>query len=92
MCGRFAQYDTREHYLDTLGVNDDQLYITYDREPLERYNVAQGTPVLLLNWREYALHLDPVVWEYAPRGWDKPPLINARVETATTSRMLKPLG
>ncbi|WP_322114477.1 SOS response-associated peptidase family protein [Enterobacter ludwigii] len=28
---------------------------------------------------------------YAPGWWDKPPLINARVETAATSRMFKPL-
>lgn len=35
--------------------------------------------------------LDPVFWGYAPGWWDKPPLINARVETAATSRMFKPL-
>ncbi|MEG2568334.1 MAG: SOS response-associated peptidase family protein [Acinetobacter sp.] len=28
---------------------------------------------------------------YAPGWWDKPPLINARSETAATSRMFKPL-
>lgn len=91
MCGRFAQYDTREHYLDALGVDDDQLDIPYDPEPLERYNVAPGTKVLLLNWHDDALHLDPVLWGYAPGWWDKQPLINARVETAATGRMFKPL-
>ncbi|WP_249438299.1 SOS response-associated peptidase family protein [Escherichia coli] len=41
--------------------------------------------------RDEHLHLDPVFWGYAPGWWDKPPLINARVETAATSRMFKPL-
>jgi putative SOS response-associated peptidase YedK len=36
-------------------------------------------------------HLDPVVWSFAPAWWGKQPLINARVETAATSRMFKPL-
>jgi putative SOS response-associated peptidase YedK len=35
--------------------------------------------------------LDAVYWGYAPGWWDKPPLINARVETAASSRMFKPL-
>ncbi len=91
MCGRFAQYETREHYLDALGVPDDQLNIPYDPEPLERYNVAPGTKVLLLSERGDELHLDPVHWGYAPGWWDNPPLINARVETAASSRMFKPL-
>lgn len=47
--------------------------------------------VLLLSERDEHLHLDPVFWGYAPGWWDKPPLINARVETAATSRMFKPL-
>ncbi len=63
----------------------------YDPEPIGRYNVAPGTKVLLLSERDEHLHLDPVFWGYAPGWWDKPPLINARVETAATSRMFKPL-
>ena len=63
----------------------------YDPEPIGRYNVAPGTKVLLLNERDEQLHLDPVLWSYAPGWWDKQPLINARVETAATSRMFKPL-
>jgi putative SOS response-associated peptidase YedK len=65
--------------------------IPYDPEPIGRYNVAPGTKVLLLSERDEQLHLDPVFWGYAPGWWDKPPLINARVETAATSRMFKPL-
>jgi putative SOS response-associated peptidase YedK len=44
-----------------------------------------------LSERDKQLHLDPVFWGYTPGWWDKPPLINARVETAATSRMFKPL-
>ncbi len=65
--------------------------IARDPAPIGRYNVAPGTKVLLLNERDEQLHLDAVYWGYAPGWWDKPPLINARVETAASSRMFKPL-
>jgi len=90
MCGRFAQAQSRETYLALLAGESDR-DIPYDPEPLARYNVAPGTKVLLLNEREEKLHLDPVIWGYAPGWWDKSPLINARQETAATSRMFKPL-
>lgn len=90
MCGRFTQYNTREEYLSWLA-DESERDIPYDPEPLGRYNVAPGTKVLLLNERDNMLHLDPVVWSFAPAWWGKQPLINARVETAATSRMFKPL-
>ncbi|EFG1825989.1 TPA: SOS response-associated peptidase [Escherichia coli] len=90
MCGRFAQSQTREDYLAFLA-EDIERDIPYDPEPIGRYNVAPGTKVLLLSELDEHLHLDPVFWGYAPGWWDKPPLINARVETAATSRMFKPL-
>ena len=90
MCGRFAQAQTREEYLAYLADEADR-DIAYDPEPIGRYNVAPGTKVLLLSERDEQLHLDPVLWSYAPGWWDKAPLINARVETAATSRMFKPL-
>lgn len=90
MCGRFAQAQTREAYLSQLAEALER-DIPYDPEPIGRYNVAPGTKVLLLNEREAQLHLDPVHWGYAPGWWDKAPLINARVETAASSRMFKPL-
>lgn len=90
MCGRFTQIQSRDDYLDFLA-EEVENYIAHDPEPIGRYNVAPGTKVLLLNNRDDCLHLDPVVWSYAPVWWDKPPLINARVETAATSRMFKPL-
>ncbi|WP_435948165.1 SOS response-associated peptidase [Dryocola sp. BD586] len=90
MCGRFAQFQMREKYLTYL-VDEDEREIPYDPQPVARYNVAPGTRVLLLSERADRLHLDPVVWGYAPGWWDKAPLINARVETAAASRMFKPL-
>ncbi|ENP7130880.1 MULTISPECIES: SOS response-associated peptidase [Raoultella] len=90
MCGRFAQSQTREEYLAYL-VEEADRNIAYDPAPIGRYNVAPGTRVLLLSERDEQLHLDPVHWGYAPGWWDKPPLINARVETAATSRMFKHL-
>lgn len=90
MCGRFAQAQSREEYLAHL-VEAAERDIAWDPAPIGRYNVAPGTKVLLLNERDEQLHLDAVYWGYAPGWWDKPPLINARVETAASSRMFKPL-
>lgn len=90
MCGRFAQAQSREEYLAFL-VEETERDIAFDPQPIGRYNVAPGTKVLLMSERDEKLHLDPVLWSYAPGWWSKAPLINARVETAATSRMFKPL-
>ena len=89
MCGRFAQYSSRDEYFESLGLKPDEL--TFDPDPIGRFNVAPGTKVLLLSEREHALHFDPVYWGYGPEWWDKQPLINARGETAASGRMFKPL-
>ena len=89
MCGRFAQYSSRDEYFDVLGLKSDE--IIYDPEPIARFNVTPGTKVLLLNEREHEFHFDPVYWGYGPEWWDKQPLINARGETAATGRMFRPL-
>lgn len=89
MCGRFAQYNSRNEYFDALKIKDDE--IIYDPQPIGRFNVAPGTKVLLLNERDEHLHLDPVYWGYGPDWWHKQPLINARGETAASGRMFKPL-
>lgn len=89
MCGRFAQYSSRDEYFDSLGLKPDE--ITFDPEPIGRFNVAPGTKVLLLSEHEDELHLDPVFWGYGPEWWNKQPLINARGETAASGRMFKPL-
>lgn len=91
MCGRFTQIQSRDDYLAFLA-EEAESDIAYDPEPIGRYNVATGTKVLLLNNREGIHHLDPVVWSYAPGWWDKAPLINARVETAASSRMYNRYG
>jgi putative SOS response-associated peptidase YedK len=89
MCGRFAQYQSRDVYFDELGIADSG-YV-HDPEPIGRYNVAPGTSVMLLNQHDGELKLDPVYWGYGPEWWDKQPLINVRSETAASSRMFKPL-
>lgn len=89
MCGRFAQVESRDEYFDSLGLTPDD--ILFDPEPIGRYNVAPGTSVLIINHREDGYHFDPVHWGYKPEWWDKPALINARSETASSSRMFKPL-
>lgn len=91
MCGRFAQTRSREEYLAPFTENFER-DIPWDPGPLAHYNVAPRSRVLLLSMDENdTLHLDPVVWGYAPEWWHKAPLINARVETASQSRMFKPL-
>ena len=93
MCGRFTQYEPRSHYIEVLSP-DKEFASSIDDIPLDRYNVAPGSRVLLLNQRHDKIFLDPVNWGYQP-GWAKeskrPPMINARVETVATSRMFKPL-
>lgn len=93
MCGRFTQYEPRSHYIEVLSSNKE-FASGIDDIPLDRYNVAPGTRVLLLNQRDDKIFLDPVNWGYQP-SWAKelkrPPMINARVETVATSRMFKPL-
>lgn len=89
MCGRFAQYSSRDEYFEALGAGPEEL--TRDPEPIGRYNVAPGTKVLLLSERDGDLAFDPVYWGYGPEWWDKAPLINARGETAASGRMFKPL-
>lgn len=75
----------------TWPMKPNVIFLPYAPKPIRCYNVAPGTKVLILSERDHLLHLDPVIWSYAPGWWDKPPLINARVETAATSRMFKPL-
>lgn len=89
MCGRFAQFSCRDDYFESAGISPDEL--PFDAEPLESFNVAPGTRVLLLNERNDRLHFEPVYWGYSPEWWKHPPLINARGETASTGRMFKPL-
>ncbi|WP_288357077.1 SOS response-associated peptidase family protein [uncultured Pseudomonas sp.] len=92
MCGRFAQYRTAIEYLDALRTDISDFRTGLEPRPISRYSVAPGTRVLLLNRQDDGLHLDPVVWGYLPcwaRQAKRPPMINARVETAATSKMFR---
>lgn len=93
MCGRFTQIKTRADYLEFLA-SELEFVDALDPVPIERYNVAPGTRVLVLNQREGELYLNPLMWGYGPEWWTqlgRVPVINARVETAAESRMFKPL-
>lgn len=92
MCGRFAQYRTAIEYLDALKADVSDFRTGLETQPISRYNVAPGTRVLLLNRQDDGLHMDPVMWGYLPfwaRQAKRPPMINARVETAATSKMFR---
>nr|ULG17707.1 hypothetical protein F28p_00037 [Serratia proteamaculans] len=87
MCGRFAQFHSRDEFLAALA-SDTPVSTTGDWRA--RYNVAPGTPVPLFHHHHDQLQLAPVDWGYAPAWWraqGKPALINARVETAASSRI-----
>jgi len=89
MCGRFTQYQAQVRYLEQLNYQAP-LAFEPSTVPLERYNVAPTTQVQLLHEDEDGLRMSPQPWGYAPfwaRGKGKrPPAINARIETASTSR------
>jgi putative SOS response-associated peptidase YedK len=61
VCGRFAQYEPRSHYIDVLSP-DREFAGGIDDIPIGRYNVAPGTRVLLLNQRDDKIYLDSVNW------------------------------
>lgn len=86
MCGRFTQYRTVDEYAKALqlGLLDGD----WSNEPLARYNVAPQSRVLLLHQDDQGTHALPVRWGYAPHWADgkRPPAINARIETASTSK------
>jgi putative SOS response-associated peptidase YedK len=91
MCGRFAQFHTRDEFLAALETN---MPVITTGDWRARYNFAPGTPVPVFHFHDDQLQLTPVHWGYAPGWWldqGKPPLINARVETAASSRMFTPL-
>src|SRR5690606_5942062 len=87
MCGRITQYSQAVEYLFTL---DPQLQLVggIPSEPIGRYNVPPQSKVQLLHQDEDGLRMEGVRWGYAP-FWaqgKRPPAINARVETAATSK------
>lgn len=90
MCGRFAQYRIPWDYIEPIGL-DVPLLGSLDPAPIARYNIPPSTPVLTLHQDSDGLRFTPVPWGYMPY-WAKgkrPPAINARVETAATSKFFK---
>lgn len=89
MCGRFTQHQTQVRYLEQLNWQASLAFEPSD-EPIERYNVAPTTHVHLMHLEEDGLRMNAAPWGYAPH-WvrvkgKRPPAINARLETAVTSR------
>ncbi|WP_285143062.1 SOS response-associated peptidase family protein [Serratia ureilytica] len=91
MCGRFAQFHSRDEFIAALAPDTP---VSTAGDWHARYNVAPSTPVPVFHHHDGQLQLTPVNWGYAPAWWReqrKRPLINARVETAEHSRMFAPL-
>lgn len=88
MCGRFAQYREAYEYLDKIGI---QLPLIggVNPEPIGRYNVPPQSRVQLLHQDEDGLRMEPVKWGYAPFWAKGKRPINARVETAATSKFYR---
>ena len=88
MCGRITQYRYPIEYTEPLG---QQVISGLDPMPIGRYNVPPQSRVQLLHQDEDGLRLEGVRWGYAP-FWaqgKRPPAINARVETAATSKFFR---
>ncbi|MGE8436654.1 MAG: SOS response-associated peptidase family protein [Pseudomonas palmensis] len=80
MCGRLSQYHGIHDFVDALSMPYPLLNSIGD-QPLERYNVAPTTRVVVLRLEEEKLHADLVRWGWRPH-WakDRAAPINARVE------------
>nr|WP_314877477.1 SOS response-associated peptidase family protein [uncultured Pseudomonas sp.] len=92
MCGRFVQSQGLADYLRELDAEQDVIS-GYDNVPINRYNVAPGSRVLILHSVAEGLRIDPCHWGWAP-FWatgKRPAPINARVETVTTGKFFQPL-
>lgn len=90
MCGRFAQYRIAWEYLAPIGL-DVPLRSGVNPEPIGRYNVPPRSSVALIHQDDDGLRFEPVPWGYAP-WWiqgKRQPAINARVETAATSKFFR---
>lgn len=92
MCGRFVQRQGLADYVRALDAEQDVIS-GYDNLPINRYNVAPGSRVLILHPTDDGLRIDPCHWGWAP-FWARskqPAPINARVETVTTGKFFKAL-
>ncbi len=90
MCGRFTQYRTAVEYLDALRY-DKPIESAINPEPIDRFNVAPRSKVMIFYETDTGLRMARLPWGYQP-FWamgKRPPAINARVETAATSRFFR---
>lgn len=90
MCGRFSQYRTAIEYLEALRY-DKPIDSGIDPEPINRFNVAPRSKVMIFYETDDGLRMARLLWGYQP-FWavgKRPPAINARVETAATSRFFR---
>ncbi len=88
MCGRFVQTSSPDRLAATFGAT-----LSDDRGHVSRYNVAPGTDVHAIIDRG-GRRLGPLHWGFVP-SWaasltEGPRPINARVESAATSRLFGP--
>ncbi len=90
MCGRFSQYRTAVEYLDALRY-DKPIEGGIDPEPINRYNVAPRSRVMIFFESDSGLRMAKLPWGYQPfwAAGKRPPAINARVETAATSKFFR---
>lgn len=78
--------------MEALRASGSDFQTGLETRPIGRYNVAPETRVLLLNRQDDGLHLDPVMCGYLhfrARQAKRPPMINARVEMAATSKIFR---
>lgn len=90
MCGRIAQHRALQLYLRYLA-KEQSLEQVAGEQPIGRYNVPPGALVHVIYQHGPELRSTQVKWGYAP-AWAKDrraPAINARLETAATSRFWK---
>lgn len=89
MCGRLSQYHGIHDFVDALSM-PYPLVNSIGDQPLERYNVAPTTQVVLLRLEEKKLHADLVRWGWRPH-WakDRAAPINARVEKVAHSAFFR---
>lgn len=92
MCGRFAQYRIAYEYLDKIAVQLPlPLRGSVNPEPIGRYNVCPQSMVQLLHQDDggCAWNQSSGVMPRCGHRGKRPPAINARVETAATSRFIR---
>ncbi len=66
MCGRFAQFHSREEFLAALQLETPVIAVGAWSP---RYNIAPGTQVHVIHHLNEKLQRAPVHWGYAPVWW-----------------------